>query len=453
MATLSTQYSPLKTSELKATTAKKIKGFWEQELKNLGIEFESTEPGILANVEHIGTDYFIENFQPYAWDSEVGEVFDGYEVYTLGELAASREAEQELIQFEINTAKVESFLTDAQIGLLKVRQLLSPIEVLYIKDGGAIIGGGRHRTTGLLTLFKFIDGYQDIKVAVASRHVNNKDEAINYIFASNASRNMTPFEKQKLIGARKGLSIVRDGGELLEKINSKAGLTDISGIAGFYFAAEGAEAEELVNQTPDTLGKIGKSFITAFTKLLKGIDGSAPKTVYLHKGTDGSYIASTIIKFAFNNLVQSWEAYLQEIREPIKDRKTGNQKVDETTGEPIYSINVSRNASTIATTLAEGIFSQLEDELKQVFSAAQEAEKQAQQAKLSEKQAKQAKAQAKAQDAVLDYIQSAGIDLPPEVLAQLQQKKIAAETKAAQAAAAPAPASDNLAADLDALLS
>lgn len=453
MATLNNVYAPLKATQLKESTNKKIKAFWDAELNNLGIKYETTEPGILATVEHIGEDWLLNKFQPYAVDGD--GVIDGYEVYTLGELSASRQVEHELIQFQVTASKVESFLNDTQIGLLKVQQLLSPIEILYIKDDAAIIGGGRHRTTGLLTLCRFIDGYKNLKVAVAPRHVANRDEAINYIFASNASRNMTPFEKEKLKGARKGLSIVRDGDELLEKVSNKSGLTDIGAIAGFYFAAEGRDAESLQGQTPDTLGKIGKSFLTNFTKLVKDVGGDA-KALYLFKGTNGNLIASTIVKYAFKTLSESWDAYLDDIREPIKDRKTGEYKVDEKTGETVYSINVSRNTTHIAKTLAEGVFAVLEDDLKQIFQAVEQAEQQEKAAKEAAKEAKKAKQQVTKADNVLEYIQNAGIDLPPEVLRQIQEQKLKAEQEAAQAAATPVATeqvNNDLGNQLDALLS
>jgi hypothetical protein len=452
MATFANVYSPVKTSQLKSTTAKAIASFWENELKNLNIDYKTNEPGVVATIEHLGANYLVDKFQPYATDN--GELAEGFELYSLGELAASREHEQELIQFEVQTSKVETFLNDSKTGLLRTHHLYMPIEILRIVNDDDIIGGGRHRTTGLLTLCKFIEGYENLNVAVQVREVPSRVEALNYIQCSNGSRNMTPFEKTKLSAAASGMSVVRSGAELLEAVTPKSGLTDIGNVAGLYFASEAASADVFVNQTPDTMGKIGKSFISNLSKQMKSIDSGADvKGAYLFE-SNGQLIVSALIKYAFDVLSKGWDAYLDSIKEPIKDRKTGQFKVDDN-GETVYSINVSRSASHIAQQLAEGVFAELESELKQVFTSVTEAKAAEDQAKRQQKQAKQAQSQAQKADQVLDYLKSLeGVELPPEVLEQIKQQRAEAEAEAAQAAATPAPQQDaSVAAQLDVLLS
>lgn len=452
---LKTEYAPIPAKQFKATTNNKIKSFWDKELKNLGIEFESSEPGVICDVEHIGADHFIRTFQPYALD-ENGELLEGYVSMTIEELMQSRQQEGELIQFEVDPAKVEKFLVDTTIGLLKTRQLFSPIEVLYVAGEEAIIGGGRHRTTGIANLYRLVDGYEVIQVACMARVVSSKDEALNYIMASNASRTMTPFEKKKLAASRRGLTMVRSGDELLEKINAKLSLTDLGGTIGLYFAAEGAEQ---LDTTLDTLGKIGSTFVTNLTKLIKELDSKAPKVVYYWKSND-ECVAATLARYALKTLVQNWEAYLDDIKETIRDRKTGKPKVDEQ-GNTVYSYNVSRNTSTIAKNLAEGVFASLESELKAVFTEAQKAEAEENKVKEAEKEAKQYKKQVSKLDTLEEFLSGGGINLPPEVLAQIAQAKAEAEAKAAQVAAQvaaqaevqPHPVSEERSNQLDALLS
>lgn len=439
MNTVSTTYNALKNSELKSTTNAKVRNFWESELKRMGVAYTGGEPGVVAPIEMVGSDHFIETFQKYAVDPD-GGTLEGYEVYTLGELSASKEAENDLVQFEIVTSKVEGFLTDAKLGLLVKRELIMPIELLDMEHG-FIIGGGRHRTTGLLTLYKGIEGWEGIKVAVKMRTIRSIDDAASYIMASNGSRSMTTTERAQITNIRRGISVERDPIELLQQLNKFETLTDFKSIAMLYFVSRASESEVLSGYTNDTLGKLGSAVINNVAKLLKAIDTSAPKEV-LNFTHNGEKVVSMITKYSFDVLEGTWNDLLESVKEPIKDRKTGDVKLD-ANGEVMYSIEVARNTVHIAKDVAEAVYAQLEGSLKSIFSQAEALVAEAKAKKEGAKAAYQARAKVNQTQSVKEYMQAMGITLTSEQeqlmeAAAAEAREIAAQVEVHTPEVAPA---------------
>ena len=441
-------YSALKNTELKSTSVTKLHKFWDAELKNLGVTYNGGEPGIKAQVEQIGADHFMRTFQPYAIDSN-GDVTEGFQVFSLGELAASKEAEAELVQFDVISSRVDSFLTDTKLGLIATHTLYEPLLIIELPDGNPILGGGRHRTTGLLTLYKLIEGWENISVACVVRPVASIDEAVNVITASNGSRTMTATEKAQLTSARRGITVVRSADEIIEQLDKLTAAADHKNVAMLYFVTRAQD--ELTGVTNDTMGKIGNAVVGKLIKSINTLGKGAALKVLNFKGSDGNKVARLLIEYSFDVMVETWDALLDSIKEPIKDRKSGGNRVDEN-GEVVYSINVARNTSSIAEDVAESVFAELEGKLSTVFDSAVKAEAEAKAAAETQKVAKKATTQVKQVESVMDYLVNMGISLTPEQQAMIAATKAEAEAKAAALANQPAQGSPALNAELEALL-
>ena len=443
----STTYPALTNASIKSTTVTLLSKFWDAQLKQLGITY-SGEPGIRATVEHIGANHFVETFQRYAYED--GEIAPGFELYTLGELAASRQAESELVQFEVSTTRVEKFLGDVSLGLLKTLTLLEPLLVLNLPEDVFIVGGGRHRLTGLLTLYKVIEGWQDINVAVRTRDVSTVDEAVQLIKASNGSRAMTTTEVAQLTAATRGISVVRSPEEILEQLANRSTLTDYKNVGMLYFVAKGNASTELSGNTGDTMGKVANAIIAKLATRLNQLGkGAALKVFSFVK--DDKKVVQLFIEYAFDLMESDWDSIVDTIKEPIKDRKSGSFKVDEN-NNTLYSINVARNVATIASTVTESLLNQLEDVIPAIYDAATKAEADAKAAKESSKAVKQATQQVSKVDSALEYLQAMNIALTPDQLAVIEQMKAEAQTKIAEAATMPAPDTERFTSELDALL-
>jgi hypothetical protein len=445
---MSLHYSSLKNTELKATSVTKIHKFWDAELKSMGVTYTGGEPGVKATIEQIGADHFLRAFQPYALDSD-GAVTEGYQVFSLGELAESKQQEAELVQFDVISSRVDAFLTEPKMGLIATHTLYEPILVVELPDGNAIIGGGRHRATGLLTLYKLIEGWQDISVACVVRQVNSIDEAVNVITASNGSRTMTATEKAQLTSARRGITVVRSADEIVEQLNNLTAAADHKNVAMLYYVTRGQD--ELTGITNDTLGKIGNAVVGKLIKSINTLGKGAALKVLNFKGGDGNKVARLLIEYSFDVMVETWDALLDSIKEPIKDRKSGGNRVDEF-GEVVYSINVARNTASIADDVAESVFAELEAKLATIFDTALKAEAEAKAAAETQKVAKKATTQVKQVESAMDYLAKMGISLTPEQEAMIQATKAEAEAKAKQLADQPAQGSSVLNSELEALL-
>lgn len=443
------RYSALKNTDIKATSVTKIHKFWDSELKALGVTYSGGEPGIKATVEQVGADHFLRAFQPYALDTE-GNVTEGYQIFSLGELAASKQQEAELVQFDVIHSRVDAFLCEPKMGLIATHTLYEPLLIIELPDGNVILGGGRHRTTGILTLYKLIEGWENISVACVVRQVSSIDEAVNVITASNGSRTMTATEKAQLTSARRGITVVRSADEIVEQLANLSAAADHKNVAMLYFVTRGQE--ELTGITNDTLGKIGNAVVGKLIKSINTLGKGAALKVLNFKGGDGNKVAKLLIEYSFDVMVEIWDALLDSIKEPIKDRKSGGNRVDEN-GEVVYSINVARNTASIAEDVAESVFTELEQKLKTIFDTALKAEAEAKAAAETEKVAKKATTQVKQVQSAMEYLAKMGISLTPEQEAMIAATKAEAEAKAKQLADQPVQGSSALNSELEALLS
>jgi hypothetical protein len=127
----------------------------------------------------------------------------------------------------------------------------------------------------------------------------------------------------------------------------------------------------------------------------------------------------------------TWVDLVESIKEPIKDRKNGELKLD-ANGEVMYSINVARNTTHIAQEVAESVYAQLEGSLKSIFSQAEALAAEAKAQKEGAKVAKQAQAKVAQTQSVKEYMQAMGITLTPEQEQLMEQAAAEAREKAAQ---------------------
>lgn len=448
----SDKYTALRGNQLKATTVSKIEKFWTSAVKNLNADWKSSEPGLLCSVELVGKYFLVDQLQPYATAGKMrdgGELVEGFELFSLAELANSKAAERELVQFDIIPTKVESFLTATDNGLLKINHFIMPIEVLRTSDGTEIIGGGRHRTTALLTLCKYCEGWENLVVACRVRDVKTTDEAVAYITASNGSRSMTTTEKAMLKAAKQGITVVRSGDELLESMEKFDSLTDIKRVASLFFVSKAAEEydafasahPEVSSVTNDTMGKFGSSILNNVSNLMKKFGKSAPKDILTSEvavddNGNTARMSAVLTEYAYRVLRDTWAELVDSVKQAKISRKTGEPETD-ADGNIIYQYPVARSTSSIAKDVAESIFAELEATFAEAYSSEQQRKKAEKQAKEAEKEAKQAQSAAKEAERVAQYIQSLGVNMPPEMAEALEQAK--AQAALAQTAEAESP--------------
>jgi hypothetical protein len=133
------RYSKIASKDLKTTTQKRLTKFWQDELKRRSIPYQYNTDGKLVTAEQLG-EHFIS--EVLVWDGCLNEKT---EYVTLGELAASREDEQDVVQFEVNPANVEKLIANTNDGILN-QPLYRLIEIVYLPNSDRFaIGGGRHR--------------------------------------------------------------------------------------------------------------------------------------------------------------------------------------------------------------------------------------------------------------------------------------------------------------------
>ena len=421
-------YTGLKSTELKDSQRSVLAKNWGKVLSNMGLPIVTD-----ITVDLLGTDWFYDTYQSDVTPvTEDGLLSEGYQFFKMGELADSRRNEAELVQFDVTPSKAANVLFDPTLGMLKTQQLYQHIEIGQVNDEYIVIGG-RHRLTAILTLLKKVEGWEDMNIVCRVLPVVSVDAAINMILASNGSRSMTATEKTLLKSARSGLTTALAPEELLSSTVKSDSLTDHKRASLLYFVTAAESESELANVTADSLGKIGNAYLGNIAKLIEGLQKGGSKLVLNFKH-EGQKVVAMLIEYGFTVMTQTWQDILTDIAVPVIDRKTGKVRVDDTTLEPVMSINIARSTARIAQLVADNVYNALEDELKAVLSTANEQEAQNKKAKMAEKITKTAATQAQQATNIAEFLKNSNFAVPPELIAQLEAKAKEAAKEAQEAA-------------------
>lgn len=408
-------YSALKSSDLKVTTQKALNKMWTDHLNRLEIPFQRDSEGNFADVGQLGTSYLAEHFiwtGLYLGEDEVTPTV------TLGELAESREAESDLVQFEVQPTRVEKILTGTKDGLVKGHKLMQLIEVVYLPGSNQfIIGGGRHRTVALLTLVKGIEGWEDFEVPVLAYQAKTIGEVAAYIQASNGSRSMSTTEKAMVdfAGSGTALTVFSDAEDFFVKAKKErtvSGLKKLARLAGASLLRETVvDRDTKLN----TMGDIANSYFGKLCRELNDRYGKGTDKIMLAESEDGQQVFEAVLTEGMNLLVNNWEDVLEEIKE-VKTLRGGGIATDEN-GEPIYTCNIARKSTSIAEYLVESVVEKVGPFLAEMRKG-QIAEEQAQKA---EKAAHSKVKQLQNMLQNFEAIAAMGVTLTPEQKAEMQR--------------------------------
>jgi hypothetical protein len=305
MTHIADRYEKVSSKNLKTTTQKKLNKFWEDELRHRSIPYQYNTDGKLVTAEQLG-EHFIS--EVLVWDGALNE---NTEYVTLGELAASREDEQDIVQFEVTPARVEKLIAGTD-GLLN-QPLYRPIEIVYLPNSDRFaIGGGRNRLVAFLTILGPVDGAENLLVPVTTQRAKTVTEFVNYIQLSNTSRNMTQTEKTQIKTAAKGykISVFSDVEDIYKRAEKVTNLTDLKGFARMLGVAYLTECDQVMAWSPtqNTLGDIGYKIITKVAKSLDGMNKGTSKCLML-KLPEG-HVFQGVMANALKIVSDNWNTFV-----------------------------------------------------------------------------------------------------------------------------------------------
>lgn len=422
------QYRAIPLGSLKSTTRNKLTSFWKQALKGI----TEYEPHVTA-VEFVGDNFLISKTKVF-WEGYL----TSSEVVTLGDLAETREVENESshVQFEVQLSRVEKLLTDKEDGILNGAPLMQPIVCMQLpKSEQFIIVSGRHRLSMLLTLCQTISGWAELGVPVLMFKAESKSEVIGYIRTANGSRSMTQTEKAMLEGAAAGinLSVYRDVDELYEDSRKASNVTELKKFNRSVWAA--ALSDTVVDQatTINGVADIGNACLSEFSKRLKALAKGADK-VLLEVEPDGTTVYEQLTEKMTEWVATNWHVIEGEFQEPKKVR--GVVAMDEN-NQPVMLFNPSRKARDIGKFVANLFADKVAEQLAaswQVKAAAAEA---AAKAKTAAKAKKNVNSDIKNLDDLMKLMRSQNTLTPEVEQAMMQQREaLVAQAEEAKAEAA-----------------
>lgn len=274
---------------------------------------------------------------------------------SLSQLAYLLTGDTNLAQFDIVEGKVNSFLTDAQVGFLKVNKLYDDIVVgvvigeydseeyatyedfaqaqLASQIGTLVDDGfnefmltvaGRHRVVSLITICDVLGiDSNNVIISVMVKTYETWEDAALAVLCSNKSRSMTPAERTNCLVNSQGINTSN-----LVSLASHASTGIKNAKEAFALAASNLGKTTLRELTRNTVATIAKSFITNLGKTKEG-----KKTI--------SYLSQEDV---LNALVVVFMKALES--------------------ESAYS-NVARNASTIGATIATNYLNTKNDETEE----------------------------------------------------------------------------------------
>lgn len=452
MAHLSDHYTKIPANQLKATTRSKLNKFWQEELKRRSLPFQYDTDGKLATVEQLGEN-FIEKVLTWG-----GAITENTEYVTLGELAASRENEQDVIQFEVQPSLVEKLISGTD-GLLKT-PLYRLVEVVYLPGSDMFaIGGGRHRVTALLTILSPVEGWENMLVPVNVQRAKTLTEFVNYVQLSNTTRSMTATEKTQIATAAKGykINVFSDAEDIYQRAEKAETVTDLKQISRLLGVAYLTECDNIMawNPTQNTLGDIGYKTFTKVAKALDGIQKGTSK--YLTTKLPEGHVYRGVMENALKVVANNWDTFLDPVEglgiaKPKTKRGSSVPETDEE-GNTIWEYNLSRYApEAIAEHVCELIVSKLGDKLVQLANDQKALEAQAKQAKQKQKAASSIEKEIENLRKGVANLESMGIAVPSDMLKQIEAKEAELQAKAEKLSAGSESSSQEVPEDMADLL-
>ena len=455
------KYSALEYNTLKPSVEKQLLKFWDTTCQRLGLTYKFGADGYLTKVDinTLGTGWIIENVQ---WASNLKSVDmeEGSEdIFTLGELLNSREAETELFQLQINPTNIEKLLVDKHTGLAHEKPLYLPIEVVHLPETGQIVvGGGRHRLVALATLFKVVRGYENFKVAVHSVYPRSMEEVARYVEMSNTSRSMPKIEKEMLHSAASGenLTLISPPEDFFERARQCTKVAELKGLVGRNWLALLKDTPVGARCTEDTIGAIGSSFMTKFCRGLNNIEAGTDSTLLLIEENDGEevQIYEAITRNITTILATNWNKFLNELKKPDLDRNRV-QKEDEN-GVALWKIEIKRDHGELAQMLADLMLDKLGEQLKNAHLDQQARKAEDKKAKKLTSKAKSLQSDIDAMNRAIKSFEDMGITVSEEMRANVAEKQrlLAQEIGQLQSEipVTAAPQQDEVMTELDSLL-
>lgn len=423
------EYSPLLYDSLKESTKKQLLKYWSDTCERLGLQYKFQPDGYLIDVSTLGTDYLIENVQ---WSPNMPEIdFDednGSNIFTLGELLDSREAETELFQLDINPVNVNKILMDKESGLAYGHPLLFPIELVHLPGSAqVVIGGGRHRLVALATLFKVVRNYRELQVYVHSVYPRSNREVAQYVEYSNVSRSMPAVEKKMLHSASSGenLTLTSKPEDFFERARQCSKVSELKTLAGRAWLSLLQDTPVGAKCTFDTIDAIGTSFMTKFCRGLNAIEKGTDSVLLLIETSPDTGEQQQVFEAITRNitgiLVNNWNKYLDELRKPDLGRDR-IQKEDEN-GNPLFKLEIKRDHGELAQMLADYMLQVVGEKLRGAFVKQQAEVAETKRVKKLTNKAKSLQADIDGINRSIQSLEDMGITVPADLLAQLKEKQ------------------------------
>lgn len=216
---------------------------------------------------------------------------------TLGQLSHLLTGDDNLAQFDIVEGKVNSFLTDTQVGFLKVKKLYDDIvvgvvigeydpevyptyqefideqlatQIGVLEDEGfnefILTVAGRHRCVGLLTICDILGiNPDDVVLSVLVKTYETWEEAALAVLCSNKSRSMTPAERTNCLVNSQGINTMN-----LTELANHASQGIKNAKESFALAASNLVNLSDTTLTRNTVSNVAKAFITSIGKTKEG---------------------------------------------------------------------------------------------------------------------------------------------------------------------------------------
>ena len=420
-------YAPLNVrEELRESTGKALYKYWSDACQRLGLNYKFDADGYLLDLDTLGSGYLIENV---IWPGALptGEYSED-NLVTLGELMRSRDSESNLFQFQVNPKLVEKILVDKDHGLLKGNRLFEPIEIVKLPHSEQfIIGGGRHRLVALLTMFKVIRNFEHLQVYVNVKYAKSNLEVASVVELSNTSRAMTRTEVSMLGSAARGenLTIFSSPEEFFTRARKMTHTSELKDLSRRLWVSLLQDTVVESATTSNAIGDLGYGFVNKLCRALNSqYDRNADRCILLVRETSegAEQVFEALTRSVCDTLVNNWSAYLQEIREPVLDRVTREQKSD-ADGNPLFKLNISRNVNYIAQMLCDVIMSDVGESLGQLVKGQREKDAVEQAAKKESNRVAAINKSISTLEGMINQFETMDITVPTDMREQIEAKR------------------------------
>ena len=422
------QYTPLVIDDdLAARTKKALMVFWDKTCQQLSLDYKFGPDGYLLDVDTLGVDFLLNNVQFSGNMSD--EVNDGsYNLVTLRDLMNSRELEKDLFQFQINPKGVEKLLMDKDHGLLKGSRLMSPIKIVNLPNSEQfVIESGRHRLVSLLTMFKVIKGYENLLVYVDRTQAKSLTEIASLVQLANTSRTMTRTELSMLhASAKGGPTIFSDPSEFFARARKMTRVADLKDLSRRLWVSLLADTVIEEATTANAIGDIGYAFTNKLGRALTNMYNKGADSILLlvrETPTGEQQVFEALTRSSAKTLVDNWNSYLMEIREPVFTYGANRTHKVDADGNPMFRTNIARSTSRIAEMLVDVLMADVADSLGQIVASQREKVKQEKIEKAETARVAGLTRTMANIDGMAEQFTSMGMEIPADLLRQIETKK------------------------------